>query len=155
MLFRKIKILFLDVDGVLNNETTSAVAPSGCTGIMDSKVSLLKEIIDKTGARIVLSSDWRLCDPQDIDYVYLVNKLRHKGISIFGKTPDASWGRRGEEILSWLDKHRRVESWAVLDDIKFNDFYNDEFEGHLVITDYKKGLTQNDVAAAVRILNEE
>ena len=148
------KVLFLDVDGVLNNESTNAVAPSGCTGVMDSKVKLLKEIIDETGAKVVLSSDWRLCDPRDVDYRYLVSKLKYKGgISIYGKTPDTSWSRRGEEILMWLDDHPRVKSWVVLDDIKFNDFYNERFDGHLVITDYKVGLTASDVDKAIEVLN--
>lgn len=46
------KIIFLDIDGVLNYENSKSK-------VEEEKVKLLKEIVDKTGAEIVLSSDWR------------------------------------------------------------------------------------------------
>ena len=52
------KIIFLDVDGVLNCKSSKSRC-GGFLGIDDSKVKLLKEIIDITGAKIVLSSSWR------------------------------------------------------------------------------------------------
>ena len=150
------KIIFLDVDGVLNDNITKAVAPSGCVGVMDSKVKLLKTIVDLTGAGVVLSSDWKLCEPENRDYQYLENKLWYKGgIRIYGKTPDIDWRRRGQEILAWLGKHPQVTSWVALDDIMFEDFSLPEFAGHLVITDYKVGLTDDDTLKAIRILRGE
>lgn len=150
------KIIFLDVDGVLNDDTTNAVAPSGCVGVMDSKVKLLRTIIDLTGAKVVLSSDWKLCEPGNRDYQYLENKLWYKGgIRIYGKTPDIDWRRREQEILAWLGQHPAVTSWVVLDDIRFDDFSRLEFAGHLVITDYKVGLTDSDALKAIKILRGE
>jgi len=145
------KILFTDVDGVLNDEATTAKSPCGYTGIMDSKVKLLKKIIDVTGAKIVLSSDWRLCDEDDPDYKYLLNKLRYKGgIGIYDKTPDLSWQRRGLEIETWLKCHPEVEAWVVLDDIDFSDF--NEITDHVVLTDGYYGLQEADVEKAIEIL---
>jgi hypothetical protein len=150
------KILFTDVDGVLNDEATTAKSPFGYTGIMDSKVKLLKKIIDATGAKVVLSSDWRLCDDDDPDYEYLLRKLKNVGgIILYGKTPDISWERRGLEIERWLSGHPNVESWVVLDDVYFSDFQRDEFRQHVVITDYYHGLRQIDVDKAIGILNIE
>lgn len=150
------KITFLDVDGVLNDNTTKVAAPSGCVGVMDSKVKLLKTIIDLTGAKVVLSSDWKLCEPGDRDYQYLENKLWYKGgIRIYGKTPDIDWQCRGQEILAWLGKHPQVTSWVVLDDIMFEDFSRPGFAGHLVITDYRVGLMDLDALKAIMILRGE
>lgn len=53
-----IKIIFLDVDGVLNCRTTEDVF-CGSVGIEDEKVSLLKQIVDSTKAVIVLVSSWK------------------------------------------------------------------------------------------------
>lgn len=149
-------IIFLDVDGVLNCDSAKALAPSGALGVMDSKVKLLRTIIDLTDAKVVLSSDWRLCEPGNRDYKYLENKLWYKGgIKIYGKTPDIDWRRRGQEILAWLGQHPQVTSWVVLDDIRFDDFSRPEFVGHLVITDYKIGLMDLDALKAVKILRGE
>ena len=42
------KIIFLDIDGVLNNSETAAGAPSGSTGIEDKLVQRLVRIVEKT-----------------------------------------------------------------------------------------------------------
>lgn len=53
--------LFLDIDGVLNTRTTVVGAPSGRTGIDESRVRLLKKALKQFGkAEIVLTSDWKL-----------------------------------------------------------------------------------------------
>ena len=150
------KIIFLDIDGCLNCDSAKALAPSGALGVMDSKVKLLRTIIDLTDAKVVLSSDWRLCEPENRDYQYLENKLWYKGgIRIYGKTPDIDWRRRGQEILTWLGQHPAVTSWVALDDIMFDDFSRPEFSSHLVITDYKVGLTDSDALKAIKILRGE
>lgn len=52
------KVIFLDVDGVLNCHSTKDKC-DGYIGIDDKKVSLLKEIVDTTGAIIILVSSWK------------------------------------------------------------------------------------------------
>ena len=49
------KVIFLDVDGVLNSVDTSEVF-QGFVGIDDKLVSKLRKIVRATGAQIVLSS---------------------------------------------------------------------------------------------------
>ena len=52
------KVIFLDVDGVLNcNKSKSRC--NLCVGIDADKIKRLKEIIDETGAYIVLTSTWK------------------------------------------------------------------------------------------------
>ena len=54
-------VVFLDIDGVLNDDNTTEKTPQGFIGIDDEKVIFLKKICDKLKATIVLSSDWRDC----------------------------------------------------------------------------------------------
>lgn len=147
-----LKYLFLDVDGVLNYDNCKARAPSGCRGISDKKVKLLKQIIDATGAKIILSSDWRLDDGND--YQYLVKKLERESLHIYDKTIDINWSKRGLEIEGWIDTHD-VDGYVILDDTNFPDFSRGKLRDHLVITDYQCGLSKSDVVIAIRILNNE
>lgn len=149
------KVLILDIDGVLNYDNTNATAPSGALGVSNSKIQLLKNIIDVTNAKVVLSSTWRYDRPCGKDYQYLVGKLKDSGIVVYSHIPEISSVRRGLEISAWLARHPDVEGWVVIDDTKFSDFDRGEFAGHLVITDSKQGLTDADVSKAIEILNNE
>ena len=54
------KILFLDIDGVLNSRAYDRKRNwSELTNIDETRLPLVKKIIDKTGAKIVLISTWR------------------------------------------------------------------------------------------------
>ena len=53
------KVIFLDVDGVLNCQKTEAKC-RGFIGVDSKKVKLLKKIVDATDAKIVLSSSWKI-----------------------------------------------------------------------------------------------
>ena len=149
------KVIMLDIDGVCNCDTTNAVAPSGCTGISDKHIKRLKKIVDATGARVVLSSDWKMANEKD--YHYLTQKLWYRGkIRIISQTPNISWDRRGHEIREWLRSNDDiVESYVVLDDTIFDDFDIDGFRDHVIITDAANGLTDDDVSRAIKILNGE
>lgn len=136
-------------------------------GIDDDKTELLKQIIDKTGAEIVLSSTWRLGvtrSGQSLEHhhEYMNEKLGKYGLSIYDVTPELSrYGDyRGVEINTWLEKHKdlNIESWVVLDDEFFWDFNLYDIPNHWVRTNYfdpDGGLSQEHVNKAVKILNNE
>ena len=150
----KKKIIFLDVDGVLNDAHTKDNAPSGAVGVSYGKIMLVKKIIDSTGAKVVLSSDWRCCNREtDKDFRYLKGSLHLCGVEFYDFTPDISPSKRGLEILHWMGD-KEIDSWVVIDDIEFGDFYRKEFNNHLVITDPSDGLTENDAMKAINILGE-
>ena len=89
--------LFLDIDGVLNTRTTVVGAPSGRTGIDESRVRLLKKALKQFGdAAIVLTSDWKLMREDGDDFSYLVSMLGKFGLSLSGKTTDV-----------WVDVYKR------------------------------------------------
>ena len=154
------KVLFLDIDGVLNECLSQSRAPSGVIGIDDDKVQLLRQIIEATGAQIILTSSWRkswsrhplLCR---LDGEYLDSKLAQEGLCITGKVSDAIWDR-GEGIREWLGGHPTVKTWVALDDDIFPDFEEKGIMPHLVQTNfYTGGLAQEHVNMCIAKLNVE
>ena len=141
--FERKCIVFLDVDGVLNNASTRDITPSGSVGIDDENLRQLKLLIDKTKADIVLTSDWRF-DPEAVEY--LNEKLSEYGLTVFDKTPvSGDYEHRGKEIDEWVRQHPGVCSFAVIDDLCFPDFEKYGLSNRLVKTDDKYGLRIEDV----------
>ena len=162
------KIIFLDIDGVLNCATSKShcidVDGRVIKGIDSDKVKRLAKIVEATGAQIVLSSDWK--DGWEKYYTsqkpshakYLDNHLYKKGkLTIKDKTPNTHKGSwfRGSEILAYLRMHQDIENYVILDDTFFDDFVNKEIEEHLVLTNWEVGLTDGDVKNAIKILLKE
>ena len=115
--------LFLDIDGVLNTRTTVVGAPSGRTGIDESRVRTLKKALKQFGdVDIILTSDWKLMREDGDDFTYLVSMLKKYGLSLTGKTTDV-WVGRGEGIQSSLAEHPERAEYVILDDNTF-DFSN-------------------------------
>ena len=152
------KVVFLDVDGVLNcGESKSRC---GCfIGIDDSRVKLLKEIIEKTDAKIVLVSTWKFgwepIDKEAMDRggIYLDKKMKRQGLTIIDKTYDRGWNR-GQGINQYLEKHPEITSWIILDDETF-EYEEEGVISHLVKTSfYNDGLQETHVKDAIARLNE-
>lgn len=121
------KIIFLDIDGVLNSEMYEASRKDDCgDGYIDlSRVKLLADIVNATDAKIVLISslrlDWDknpgLCGKEG---KYINQCLAKYGLSIMDKTPYFSlFTERRKEVLSWLLDHQsEVERFVIIDDMK-------------------------------------
>lgn len=159
------KVIFLDVDGVLNCATSksSCIDDDGrvIKGVDSDKVKRLAKIVESTGAQIILSSDWKdgwsryYTSSKPSHAKYLDNHLYKKGrLTIKDKMPNTNKGSwfRGEEILAYLRSHQDVENYVILDDTFFEDFSIKEISEHLVLTNHKLGLTDGDVEKAIRIL---
>lgn len=152
------KVIFLDVDGVLNFAGTEAKTPNGCMGIADTCVKKLKQIVDETNAFIVLISTWKREWNMDIEKClpngkYLVKKLDRRGLHIMDKTEDHI-DDRGKGIYEWLKRHPNVTDWVVLDDEVFDDYKDYIPQDNRVITNYILGLTDSDAEQAIEILNK-
>lgn len=126
------KVIFLDVDGVLNN--FNLLSRYGFNYIDGGYVSLLAQIVRATGARIVLSSSWRL---KDEDRSIVESALRLNGLEIDDQTPDLRGRSRMEEISLWLKDHPDVVKFVILDDDEDAGFGMDGF----FQTDPEIGLT--------------
>jgi hypothetical protein len=102
------KIIFLDIDGVLNCRKTPN--PRKLPYVVDPKLlRRFKRLLERTGAKVVLSSTWRY-DPAGLF------SARHWGIPFIDVTPDMPKRPRCSEILAWLKAHPKVKRYAVIDD---------------------------------------
>jgi hypothetical protein len=102
------KIIFLDIDGVLNCKSTPN--PRKFPYIVDEKLlKRFNSVLERTGAAVVLSSTWRY-DPAGCF------SAKHHGIHFIDVTPDMPHQPRRGEILAWLSEKPEVTRYLVLDD---------------------------------------
>lgn len=161
------KILFLDIDGVLNTHDHNALAKSG--RIHPDKVERLNYILQSTRAKIVLSSAWRyLLHRGECNLSGLQRLLSSHGVmadSLVSVTPPsegrtgywdgnpATWINeedRGGDIAKWLrTTPLPVTQYAVVDDIDLKiSLYGHPF----VQTDWPKGLTNRNAEDLIKLL---
>lgn len=140
------KVLFLDIDGVLNSNGT--IRAFGFDFIDPHLVDLVGVIVDQTDAKIVLSSTWRL-SPEDKKLVE--DALTRAGLSLMDCTPNlcgnGKWVSRSEEIKKWLSENP-VDKFAILD-----DFEDAEIPGSFFKTDDDVGLTKAIALEVIKHLN--
>lgn len=149
------KLLFLDIDGVLNNVKTESKSPEGYVGISNGLLDRLYHIVKATGAKIVLSSSWRRgVQNKEIDGLWLEKKFRQKGMSFFSTT-GMQGNHRGKEIRYWLEEHKDliVEQYAILDDEFVCMFQEQNLIEHLIHTNPSLGLTQELANRTIELLN--
>lgn len=179
------KVVFLDIDGVLRPARAGgfdilSVEGEG-TGKVDtsdffpSAVKALRHIVERTGAIIVLSSEWRRSEGLCSALTEILEKNRMRswaGMTTTaleqepGSDPVRCFAeRRAREVTHWLGEHEGdisgTHSWVVLDDI--NLAIADEAKKpstktlgpRLVQTWPLCGLTMGNAKTAVRILNGE
>ena len=166
------RVVFLDIDGVLNNPGTyCSDAPwkqEPADGplrvpVEPSCMGRLNRLLRESGAKVVISSSWRLF----ARYEDLGPALVRYGLvgDVIGETPDLVndpvwldrwWTRegapfeyerieRGMEITEWLAAHPEVEEFVILDDC--SDMA--ELKPWLVHCDAVTGLDDPDVERAL------
>lgn len=138
-------VIFLDVDGVLNDMSDDNLdddwdMPS------DKHLRPFAEIVRATNARIVVTSSWR-------EFYWpmkcLTERLEDWGLDIEDVTPVLT-SNRAAEIRTWLDAHPFVKHFVILDDeIALFDV---EFANNIVLTRMSDGLLPEHVQPAIRIL---
>jgi len=140
-------IVFLDIDGVLNNLASSAMGVS----LINEKAMLVARLCSQTKASVVVSSSWKI--------LYNLKTLQEmlwrvgvSGVDILDVTPNIHdiGTVRGDEIKAWLNQHPNVENYVILDD---NSDMLEEQLPHFVQTDHHFGLTWTEVDRAEEILN--
>lgn len=155
------KIIFLDVDGVLNTKYTKERF-EGYAGIDDKRMEYLKQIVDATDGKIVISSTWRLGYNKDGHELhefgeYLKDKFAEHDLEIYDITPDLKRNGlyRGQEIKAWLAKHEDVENFIIFDDENF-DFSYEKLGSKWIQTQYYRGdggIQPKHVKRAIKMLN--
>lgn len=163
------KVIFLDIDGVLNDEGKNL---KHGVYIDEEMTARLKKIVEATGAQIVLSSSWRYyyCkyreNPDSVqgsDRVGLdmLNDLFEKyELKISDCTERLSSGpyARPLEIRTWLATEQDIKSFVILDDDDFWvwNWLSDRFVMTKKLDEHDnwiRGLDDEHVARAIDILN--
>lgn len=165
------RVIFLDIDGVLNHcDTRHDARPSDTEPlpipIEAECMARLNRLIAETEAKIVISSSWRtFARWQDLGPAL----VRHGLVAeVIGETPDlpndktwlANWEiskgspfafehlERGWEIAEWLAAHPEVTAFVILDDCSDMDM----LKPWLVLTHPNDGLDDPDVERAKWLL---
>ena len=156
------KVIFLDIDGVLNQDNDGPK-------IEECFVKRLAHVVKKTDAEIVLSSSWRRAytnhvNPgyphQNKDVALLISMLDKYQLRVMDVTPDLTSGpyARPLEIRAWLVEQGNLERFVILDDETFWAW--NWLEDYLVCTTHLYesgkavcGLTDEDAEKAIAILN--
>ena len=136
------KILFLDIDGVVNCATTKQ-RHRGFIGIQPDKATIIRRIINETKCEVVLSSTWR----KDINSMA---EVKRRVCHFIDRTPNSSSGIRGNEIKFWLDQHPEVTKYAILDDD--SDMLEEQLPNFFKTT-WKGGITEEIADAVIKHLN--
>lgn len=162
------KVIFLDIDGVLNSQETfrkkyQLYKKTGKLSleIDNEMLENLQKVVTETSAKVVLTSCWRN------HFINLKNNIVAKtekgsrllklfedyNINVYDLTPYKN-ANRETEILMWLDNYN-PESFAIID----NDYsYFDELLPYVIKTnstgDYDLGLTYNKACESIKLLNE-
>ncbi|MDD4371427.1 MAG: HAD domain-containing protein [Anaerostipes sp.] len=154
------KVIFLDIDGVLNSydyyEKTQRY-----TDLIDAdNLKVLKEIVNQTDARIVLTSSWRRgwrhefedCTEEMQEMLLEFHKF---GLEVFSRTGCDETCRREMEIFQWIKKCQEpIDGIVILDDGPF-EWKKKHLESYVVKTDFQKGgLLKEHIKKAVDILNQ-
>ena len=115
-------VIFLDIDGVLRtdvsdrywSEVTGQPIPKSVFDRLFSShsIAILNEIVYITGAKVVITSTWRV--QHSLEQLRSIFKIRGFRGQIIDTTKII--GNRGEEIQEWLDDTHVVNKYVVIDD---------------------------------------
>lgn len=155
------KVIFLDIDGVLSpTHYMNSLYKMWKASFNEIKshdeygqlffyqnCDALKKIIDETGAKIVISSAWRLEGEAKMKEMWADRNLAGEiiGITLVG-------ANRGVEISQWINCNDFQGNYVIIDDLKL---MLKEQEPFFVNTNGFVGLTMKDAEKAIQILNKK
>ena len=137
----RMKVLFLDIDGVVNCATTTQ-RHRGFIGIDPRLAARVRRVVEATGCKVVLSSTWR-------EEAENRAEVERKVVEIYDQTPILD-GFRGDEVSAWLAEHPEVTRYAIVDDV--GSWFH--LGQPLFTTDPRVGLTEEMAVRLARYLNE-
>ena len=160
------KIIFLDIDGVLNHEKfykerfkrryEEGVMSYPLSEIDPQAVQNLNVLCKETGANVVISSTWK-----HSGFDYCVDVLERSGFTgvIIDTTPDLRGDDyvRGNEIHKWIKDNKdlvgpyyQFTEYVILDDDSDMLYWQ---RNNFLLIDRFLGLTMGNVFQAKKILN--
>lgn len=152
------KVIFLDIDGVLNCHQSYNWDWNTIATINPVCVRTFNSIVCYTGAKIVISSAWRymiLNGHMDVrGFEYLLRSHGVRGEVIGHTASDEDIDERADQIGDWMEKRRHalghddIERYVVIDDTLSSGMDRHPF----VHTDGNKGIQIEDAKKAVDLL---
>lgn len=155
------KIIFLDIDGVLNCASEYGTYKKQLPNIpgywfhVPELIERFNKVIAATNAKIVVSSTWRLGKTLE-EMRRILSAMGVKGECI-GLTPvfDTNYSVRGNEILAWIREnistpYYNYQNYVIIDDDSDMLYWQKD---NFVNTNGQVGLTDRDAMKAIRILN--
>jgi len=153
-------IIFLDIDGVVNTDRQIRINTLHQINDIDfdpQAMNNLKQIIEQTSSKIVISSTWRTHEREN-GYLWQELIRNFKGYDlnpdvIIGSTPVISETMKPElrelEIANWLIENPIVEKFVILDDQWSMGNLNDHFIRCLSFN----GITTEIAEKSIKMLN--
>lgn len=167
------KVIFLDIDGVLNSEETFKQIAleyqktnKARIEIEEEKIEYLREIAEQTDAKIVLSSSWRIFFKSiNNEIIPLTNRakaltklLAKHNVFIYDITPKNASRKREDEINDYLKSHN-VENFIIIDDEieHLESFYGNNMikTNFFSSTEESGGLCKKHIKLAIEMLNNK
>ncbi len=178
------KVIFLDIDGVLNTHESATTLRETFVERGDSIVGFnkfdkrcverLNRITDATGAKIVISSSWRHMCVINKTTDLLFQHLKNEGVTgdiidctpidkdcgyINEEYPDGSRGFRAFEIQKWIDTPPAsddgyLDQFVILDD---DAWFMKGLEKNFIWIEegWKTGLLDRHAERAIEVLNRD
>ena len=104
------KIIFLDIDGVITSART------GWMNLDIYATSFLKWVCEQTDTKIVISSTWRCNRDRKFFADIFGEELIHKDWKTPWDLGDFNVDCRGDEIQLWLNEHSEITDYLIIDD---------------------------------------
>lgn len=160
------RILFLDIDGVLNSADWVHTRPHIACDLCERNacwfdpacVERINKVIATTDARIVVSSSWRV--GRTVSELRAILRGHDVVAEIISATPgtfmlpSGAWSKRGNEIQAWLDDSRidprNITSFAIVDD----DSDMAGLHSRFVQTSWASGIQDEHVEKLCQLLSE-
>lgn len=152
-------VIFLDFDGVMDTESYDSYLVNHNMPNVDEYgpvfdpecVKNLENILNATGAQIVVSSTWKEC--MTLDEIREMWKKRNLPGYILDVTPNVNPHFRGDEINAWLESQEEECLYTIVDDMDASQF-TDEQQSHLVLINPWTGLDEERANYACRIITK-
>lgn len=165
------KVIFLDIDGVMNNQLDWMSKVDSKTEqfkfhrmFCDKAWQLLSDVCQKTDAKVVLSSSWRIGFTNNNGVIQVKNKdcelsnklleyFNNYNIKLAGLTKD-HYTLRGLEITEYIGKHLKYgDKWVVIDDEASDIEGIIPSWGLFIKTEFKTGLLQEHCEQIIKYFN--
>ena len=143
------KLIFLDFDGVISTFDNK-------WHISDEKINHIKNIVDNTNAKLVITSSWKVGYDNVSDFINNHFNLKNTSdmmmwlkLNIYDIT-DNEGPSRGDEIKRYIDSHSNIETYIIIDD---DSDMLDEQLNNFVQTDTYEGITIREEKICINLLN--